>query len=1103
MFSSFFIHRPKFALVISIVITLAGLLALTAIPVSQYPNLTPPSVSVSVTYPGANSQTIVNQVAEPIEEQVNGVPNMLYMQSTSSSSGTYNLNVTFAPGTDPNIDQVNVQNRVQLAEALLPTAVQQEGITVRSSSTDFLLAVNLFSTSHKHDQLYISNYAYMHLQQAIARIKGVGNTIIFGEREYAMRVWLNPTKMAAMDITPAEVVAAIKAQNIQVAAGQIGEPPALADQQQQLTVLAPGELSTAEQFDNIIVRTNPNGGVVRIKNIGSAQLAAQQYTSSSGLDGTPSATLGVFETPSANALDVSEAVQQQMKTLSKRFPPGLEYAIVYNTTSFIQANILEILRTLTITIGLVVLVVFVFLQDWRATLIPTIAIPVSLIGVFAILYVLGYSANTVDLFAIVLAITLVVDDAIVVVENVTRHLEEERDLPLAVATERAMREITGPVVATTLVLVAVFAPVGFISGLTGALYRQFAVTISVAVVISGINALTLSPALCALLLRPPRRARFLGFRWFNRGFDTARNGYGHVVRIMSRHLILSCLALAAIFGTSYLLFASTPSAFLPSEDQGFFFVSVTTPDGASLARTNKAIDKIGRILLDTPGVAHVIELGGYSLIAGANEPNAGSVIAIMKPWAQRGSNETVASVIARLTRRFDRIPYAEVVSFNPPAVHGLGHTGGINYVLEARAGQNYQQLASVARALIYAANQNPHLRGVFTSFSANVPQVLVTVNNDAAQLLGVTPGAVYSALQAHLGGQFVNDFTYKNFVFQVIVQDKAQFRSKISDIDDLHVKSSNGGMVPLSALVRIRTVLGPDAVNAYDEYPAVTVNGSAAPGTSSGQAIAAMEHVSAKHLPTGFDYDWTGMSYQELLAAGQETSALLFAIVFSYLFLVALYESWTLPLSVMLPTALAMLGGLLALLVRRMALDVYGQIGLVLLIGLAAKNAILIVEFAKDRFERGDIPVRAAAEEGARTRYRPVMMTALAFIIGVLPLVVATGAGAGGRRSIGTTVFGGMILASFVGILFVPILFVGFEDLIARVARRHRLGGESSVNDAYAVSDVACVAPEEAQDEMEQARQINEALLKAMEEARRSADRLAKLRAQFEMSTNP
>jgi multidrug efflux pump len=1038
--SSFFIHRPKFAIVISVVITLAGLLALTSIPVSQYPNITPPSVNVSVTYPGASAETVAKMVAQPIEEQVNGVPDMLYMQGTSSSSGTYTLQVTFTIGSDPNIDQVNVQNRVQLAEALLPPEVEQEGITVRSSSSDFVLAINLWSPTHKFDQVYISNYAYMHLQQEVARTPGVGNTRIFGEREYAMRIWLDPVRMTALGITAADVVAAIQSQNIQVAAGQIGQPPVAGDQQQQLTVLAPGELSDPRQFQDIIIRSNPNGALVRIRDIGTAQLAAQQYTSTSGLDGYPSATLAIYQTPGANALGVARSIEKQMQTLSKQFPPGLSYTIVYNATNFVSANIAEILRTLVITLLLVVAVVFVFLQDWRATLIPTIAIPVSLIGVFAILYLLGYSANTVDLFAIVLAITLVVDDAIVVVENVTRHLEENPKPPLDVATEEAMAEITGPVVATTLVLVAVFAPVGFVSGVTGALYRQFAVTISVAVVISGINALTLSPALCALVLRPPRKVRFFGFRWFNRGFGVARDGYGYGVRVLSRRLLLGSLALIAIFGVTYFIFAGTPGAFLPAEDQGYFFVNVQAPNGASLGRTQAVLADVSDILRKTPGVAHAIELGGFSLVAGAQEPNAGSVIAIMAPWSQRSRRESVPAVMASLASRFNVIPSAQIVSFAPPAIHGISTTGGINFVLEARNGQSEQQLASVSRGLIFAANQNPNLHSVFTSFSADVPQVMVRVDNKRAALLGVTPAAVYKTLQANLGSQFVNNFNYQNFIFQVIVQDEPQFRDQIADIGKLYVRSTAGAMVPLDSVVHITTVQGVDAINTYNEYPAVLINGSTAPGKSTGQAIAAMEQVAARHLPQGFGYDWTGMSYQELVAAGQESSAFLFAVVFSYLFLVALYESWTLPLSVMLPVSTAVLGGLLALKLRGMALDVYGQIGLVLLIGLAAKNAILIVEFAKDRLERGRVDVRQAADEGARTRYRPVMMTALAFIIGVVPLVIATGAGAGGRQSIGTTVFGGMILASFIGILFVPMLFVGFEQLSTRAARlfRHR-----------------------------------------------------------------
>ncbi|HYZ23126.1 MAG TPA: efflux RND transporter permease subunit, partial [Rhodopila sp.] len=634
MLSGFFIRRPKFAVVISIVITLCGLLALSAIPVAQFPNITPPQVIVSATYPGASAETIQKLVAQPIEEQVNGAPDMLYMQSTSSSSGTYSLSVTFAIGSDPNIDQVNVQNRVQLAQAQLPSEVTQEGLTIRAATSNFVLAVNLYSDNNKYDQLFISNYAYMHLQQQIARTPGVGNTQIFGQRQYAMRVWMDPVRMSALGIAASDVVTAIQQQNLQVAAGQIGQPPVSGAQQQQLTILTPGELTTPEQFANIIIRTNENGGLVRIKDVGNVELAAETYSSNSSLDGSPSATLAVYQTPNANALAVAGSIEKQMQELAKSFPAGLRYAIVYNATNFVRANIVEIVQTLAITLVLVVLVVYVFLQDWRATLIPTIAIPVSLIGVFAVLYMLGYSANTVDLFAIVLAITLVVDDAIVVVENVTRTLEHDPSLSVPQATETAMREIAGPVIATTLVLVAVFAPVGFVAGVTGALYRQFATTISVSVVISGINALTLSPALCALFLRPPEKARFFVFRWFNAVFDRGRNAYGWCVTRLSRHLIVGSLAVAASFAVGYVLMQRTPTGFLPEEDQGYFFVNIQAPNGASLNRTQAVVDQVGRTLLQTPGVAHAIELAGFSIVAGAQQPNAGTVIAIMKPWAQ-------------------------------------------------------------------------------------------------------------------------------------------------------------------------------------------------------------------------------------------------------------------------------------------------------------------------------------------------------------------------------------------------------------------------------------------------------------------------------------
>ncbi|MBW4024417.1 MAG: efflux RND transporter permease subunit [Proteobacteria bacterium] len=1038
MFSGFFIHRPNFAIVIAVVITLAGLLSLSAIPVSQYPNVTPPQVKISMTYPGASAQTIVNSIAEPIEEQVNGVPGELYMQSSSASSSTYSLTVTFGLDTDPDIDQVNVQNRVQIAEARLPPEVQREGITVKAASSNFVLAVNLYSPDKSLSQLKISNYAYMHLQQIVARIQGVGDTQIFGEREYAMRVWLNPIKMTGLGISTPQVVAAIQGQNAQVSAGQIGEPPTPGDQQQQLTVLAPGELTTVKQFKNIVIRTNPNGGVVRLSDIAKVELASQQYTTGSELDNLPSATLAVYQAPGSNALAVSNAVEKAVAGMAKQFPSGLKYTIVYNATNFVRANIGEILRTLAITLVIVVGVVFTFLQDWRATIIPTIAIPVSLVGVFAILYLLGYSANTIDLFAIVLAITLVVDDAIVVVENATRNLEENPDLTVAQATERAMAEITGPVVATTLILVAVFAPVGFISGLTGALYRQFAVTISVSVVISAVNALTLSPALCALMLRPPTPTRFIGFRWFNRGFSYARDRYGDAVVFLSRRLVLAVLGLGVVFGGSYLLFRATPSGFLPTEDQGYFLLNVQLPDGASLNRTNAAIDKVSKMLRKTPGIAHVIGVSGFSIVTSAQEASGGLMIAILQPWDKRGPSETASALLAKLKPKLDAIPSADIAAFNPPAIPGVSATGGINFVLEAQNGESYQKLASVSRGLILAANQKKQISSAFSGFSDSEPQVLVTVNPERAELLGVSPSAAYQTLQAYLGSQFVNDFNYDNFVFQVIVQAAPRFRNTISDIDQLYVPSTNGTLVPMTSIAKVRVVQGANALVLYNLYPSVLINATAAPGYSDSQAIAAMEAAAAKALPKGFGYEWTGMTYQQLLAAGQEGSAFLFAVVFAFLFLVALYEGWFLPFAVILPVAFAVLGGLTALWLRHMPLDVYGQVGLVLLIGLAAKNAILIVEFSKDRLEAGDGTIERAAEEGARARYRPVMMTALAFIIGVIPLVIATGAGAGARQSIGTTVFGGMIIATFLGILFIPPLFVITERLTERLSRKGR-----------------------------------------------------------------
>lgn len=1038
MISGFFIDRPKFAIVIAIVITLAGLLALWAIPVSQYPNITPPQITVSAEYPGADAETVAKTIGEPIEEQVNGVQDALYMSSTSSSSGTYSLTITFAIGTDPNIDQVNVQNRVALAEAELPATVTQQGLTVLQQSSNFVIAVNLFSPTGKYDQTFISNYANVHLRYPLARLRGVGNAQILGNSRYAMRIWMDPVRMTALGVSPADVMAAIAAQNIQSAAGQIGAPPIGSGQQQQLTIITQGRLTSPQQFRNIIIKTNANGGVVRIGDIARVELGAETYSSSSRLNQFPAATLAIYQAPGANALQLADAIRAQVARIARSFPEGLQYAVVYDSTHFVRANISEILITLGITLTLVVGVVYLFLQDWRATLIPTCAIPVSLIGVFAVLYGIGYSVNTVDLFAVVLAITLVVDDAIVVVENVTRHLEEDPQTPPKQATRAAMAEITGPVIASTLVLVAVFAPVGFLPGISGQLFRQFAVTISVSIVISGINALTLSPALCGLLLRPPRKARFRLFTGFNRGLDWIRGRYGGTVHWLGRRLVVAGLGLAAVFVGAFLLFVHMPTAFLPQEDQGYFFVNVGLPNGAALVHTEQVVERIGRLVRGTPGVADVIDLSGFSIVSGIQQPNAGAVIAILTPWSQRkGAAMSSLGIIRRLQGQFNAIPSANITAFNPPAIPGLGHTGGLDMELEARAGQSYPRLAATARALIYAANQNKALASVFTTFSASVPEIMLRVNTARAELLGVSPSDIYTTLQANLGSAFVNFFNYQSQVFQVIVQDAARFRNQVSDIGNLYVRSATGAMVPMNSLVDVTTVQGSNAVTRYNLYPSVEINGAGRPGVSSGQAMQAMAAVAAKHLPAGYGYEWTSLSYQEQQGSAAGSSVFVFALIFAYLFLVAQYESWSLPVSVILSVAVAALGALVALWLRGIAIDVYGQVGLVLLIGLAAKNAILIVEFAKTRVEHGD-DVRTGAQAGAMTRFRPVVMTAIAFIVGVMPLVLATGAGAGARQSIGTTVFGGMVLATVLGIVFVPVLFIVFEFLAQWSARGFR-----------------------------------------------------------------